>query len=255
MIELRADLHCHTTFSHGWATPEECIAKATALGIDILAITDHKTAEGVLRYWKEPPSNGLIVVPGEEIGTEAGHLLAYFTRETIGNCSFNEAVAKAREQHALLYAAHPYHLSFKRSSLGEPIPMFSDGELALLDGIESCNGQAATRCNREAHALARRHPRMGVVGGSDAHFPWEIGSVCTLIQAKSRTIEGVREAMLHGSTRAVGPTLANRLLLRWIYYGRCYYRRIRRLRRRTHGPKGHTEPHGNYPHSILSKEE
>ncbi|MGK2927410.1 MAG: PHP domain-containing protein [Lysobacterales bacterium] len=43
------DLHCHTTHSDGALTPAELVARAAALGVDVLSITDHDT----LGAWTE----------------------------------------------------------------------------------------------------------------------------------------------------------------------------------------------------------
>jgi predicted metal-dependent phosphoesterase TrpH len=66
------DLHCHTTHSDGALTPAELVARATAMGVDVLAITDHDT----LGAWPEaqpaaPPLDGAIrLVPGIEFSTQ-----------------------------------------------------------------------------------------------------------------------------------------------------------------------------------------
>ena len=39
----QCDLHTHTTRSDGHLTPVESIARGAALGIKVLAITDHDT--------------------------------------------------------------------------------------------------------------------------------------------------------------------------------------------------------------------
>ena len=45
---MRPDLHTHTTASDGVLSPGELIAKAAALGVDMLALTDHDTFDGFL---------------------------------------------------------------------------------------------------------------------------------------------------------------------------------------------------------------
>ena len=222
MMELKADLHCHTTFSDGWGTPEECIEQAKGKGLDILAITDHRTAAGGLKYWKKQPSNGLTVIPGEEIRTEEGHILAFFVKSTIEDCSLEEAVAKAREQDALLYATHLYHLSFQRFPWGESRKTFFDREILLLNGIESRNSHAAWRCNRDTVRYAAAHSEIGALGGSDAHFTSEIGNAWTVIQSDTRSLDGIKKAMACHKTEAAGPTLGSQLFYRWVYYVYSY---------------------------------
>ncbi len=41
------DLHSHTTASDGLLTPRELVVRAQAMGVDVLAITDHDTVDGI----------------------------------------------------------------------------------------------------------------------------------------------------------------------------------------------------------------
>jgi predicted metal-dependent phosphoesterase TrpH len=76
------DLHCHSTASDGGLTPGELVARAANQGIEVLALTDHDTTEGVPAALAEAQRWGLTLVPGVEISTISGreeiHLLGYF---------------------------------------------------------------------------------------------------------------------------------------------------------------------------------
>ena len=78
----RVDLHCHTTVSDGGLSPRELVGRAADLGIEVLAITDHDTTEGVPAALAEGKRRGMVVVPGVEISAVSGreeiHLLGYF---------------------------------------------------------------------------------------------------------------------------------------------------------------------------------
>jgi len=72
------DLHVHSTASDGTCTPEELLKKATDKGIEVLAITDHDTTNGV----KGLPSffKDMKVIKGVEISAEFSgilHILGY----------------------------------------------------------------------------------------------------------------------------------------------------------------------------------
>jgi predicted metal-dependent phosphoesterase TrpH len=75
-------LHSHTTASDGGLRPEELVARAEKLGIQVLAITDHDTTEAIPAALAEAESRELTIVPGVEISTVSGreelHLLGYF---------------------------------------------------------------------------------------------------------------------------------------------------------------------------------
>jgi predicted metal-dependent phosphoesterase TrpH len=81
-FQNRIDLHSHTTASDGGMAPEELVARAVDLGIEVLAITDHDTTDGIPPALVEAQRRGITVVPGVEISTLSGrdeiHLLGYF---------------------------------------------------------------------------------------------------------------------------------------------------------------------------------
>ena len=77
-----ADLHTHTTRSDGILTPEALVRKAEACGLQILAITDHDTIDGIEPATREAQGTALTVIPGVELsihylGREL-HLLGYY---------------------------------------------------------------------------------------------------------------------------------------------------------------------------------
>ncbi len=95
----RVDLHCHTTASDGGLSAQELVALAASLGIEVLAITDHDTTEGVPAAQAEAQRHGLVVVPGVEISAVSGreeiHLLGYFV--DTGDAELQALLARARE--------------------------------------------------------------------------------------------------------------------------------------------------------------
>ena len=80
---MRADLHLHSTASDGRLTPQELVQKAVELKLEVIAVTDHDSIEGVppaLEEAKKYPQ--LTVIPGVEINTDVPrgevHILGYF---------------------------------------------------------------------------------------------------------------------------------------------------------------------------------
>ncbi len=91
----KTDLHLHTTASDGTDSPEELVAKAAALGLEVISVTDHDTVEGI-RQLQGMSHNGIKVVTGAEFScrTDASssfdcHILGY------GFDIENEAVLRA----------------------------------------------------------------------------------------------------------------------------------------------------------------
>ncbi|MDH5564540.1 MAG: PHP domain-containing protein [Nitrospirota bacterium] len=78
----RIDLHTHTTFSDGSASPTELIELANQQGIDILSITDHDTTEGLPEAMEAAKDLALELIPGIELSAQFQnremHILGYF---------------------------------------------------------------------------------------------------------------------------------------------------------------------------------
>jgi len=77
------DLHLHSTASDGKFTPEEVVAKAAALGLRYIALTDHDSVEGIEAAVKAAKAfPRLTFIPGVEVSTDVPegeiHILGYF---------------------------------------------------------------------------------------------------------------------------------------------------------------------------------
>jgi len=89
----QVDLHIHSTASDGKFSPEAIVGRAAALGLTIIALTDHDSVDGIapaLEAAKAFPR--LRVIPGVEISTDLPdgeiHVLGYFidyTSEELGS--------------------------------------------------------------------------------------------------------------------------------------------------------------------------
>jgi predicted metal-dependent phosphoesterase TrpH len=80
---VKADLHLHTTASDGRLAPREIVALAISVGLDVIAVTDHDTIEGVVPALDAASTSHLLkVIPGVEINTDVArgevHVLGYF---------------------------------------------------------------------------------------------------------------------------------------------------------------------------------
>ena len=80
--EYKADLHIHTCLSpcaELQMAPSAIVKTASEKGLDIIAITDHNSAENVIAAKKAAESTGLTVLAGMEVTTnEEVHILAIF---------------------------------------------------------------------------------------------------------------------------------------------------------------------------------
>ena len=66
----KVDLHIHTYYSDGQASPSSIVKKAAVMGYSVIAITDHDGTGGVKEALTEGKEEGLVVIPGIELATE-----------------------------------------------------------------------------------------------------------------------------------------------------------------------------------------
>lgn len=78
---MRIDLHTHSRISDGTDTPTALVLKAREAGLDVMALTDHDTFDGIPEAMEAGRRVGLRVVAGIEMSTDVAgrsvHLLGY----------------------------------------------------------------------------------------------------------------------------------------------------------------------------------
>jgi predicted metal-dependent phosphoesterase TrpH len=78
---VRIDLHTHSNRSDGTDPVDVLIAHAKRAGLDVIALTDHDTADGWAEGWRAAEDLGIGFVPGIEISCKLNsisvHLLGY----------------------------------------------------------------------------------------------------------------------------------------------------------------------------------
>ena len=173
-LTIRADFHTHTCFSHdGHQTPRELVARARAVQLDRVAVTDHHTLEGALRAHDLDPER---VIVGEEITTRCHtDIIGLYLKKRIPpRRPLEEVVAAIREQGGVVYLPHPFaYLRGPRAKFERALP--------LVDIVEVWNSRAFyPPWNRQALDEVRRR---GVPegAGSDAHFSAELGRAVTVL--------------------------------------------------------------------------
>lgn len=204
---VRADLHLHS-FGPGGSydvadsgmTPEAIVAEAERLGISVVAITDHNATGNVGRAVTAAEGRPVLVVPGVELSTPAGHLLVYAENQDklgriVGRLSFSEDRKACRTSAAeVLLAVEEFggiaiaaHIDLD-SGIEAQIPGFGDAKASViasrtLVAVEVANRSALTwytasdpeeprrrlltaRLDAHGDPLARGLPR---IQSSDAH--------------------------------------------------------------------------------------
>ncbi len=76
------DLHCHTIASDGTLSPQDLVARAIRDHVDVIAVTDHDTTDGIAGATTAGEELGVRVVPGIELSARTPernvHILGYF---------------------------------------------------------------------------------------------------------------------------------------------------------------------------------
>ncbi len=169
---MRFDLHIHSKYSKDTVSGLRQILKhAKKVGLDGLAITDHNTVKGSMRALQHARDFGMMVIPGAEVSTSNGHILALgISMDVKPGLSPAETMDKVEEQGGIAVAAHPYRF---RSGLGETSLRVNN-----FKAIEVWNSMSIERHNLYARRLARELGT-GMTGGSDAHELNRIGMAYT----------------------------------------------------------------------------
>jgi len=222
-VTLKCDFHLHTVFSDGNIWPTARVGEAYRDGLDALAITDHieynpkkdfipvdhnaawKIAETTARDFN------LILVHGAEITRKMppGHVNALFIQDAslLAVDSVMDAYAAAINQGAFLLWNHPGW----KSQQPDGIPRMYDIHKTLIEkgwlhGIEFFN-------SNEYYPLVLsfcKQYNLTVLANSDNHFviseaykePEYTNRPMTLVFAKERTHDALKEAMFAGRTLA-----------------------------------------------------
>lgn len=187
------DLHTHSRFFHSFEGRPTAFDRfgfrlnvevARARGLDGIAVTNHD-------YYTSFDVNtgGLEIIPGIEISTSEGHLLVVGPdppeRTLAGEMTPEEAVSLAHDRNCAVVMAHPF-----RSGTAKDSPV-------SVDAVEVNGKHPNTAPMVEVLADERNLP---LVGGSDAHYPIEIGRVVTNVDAGKLSPESVADAIWSGRT-------------------------------------------------------
>lgn len=204
-VLLKADFHIHTREDpHDFIryTAAELLAEAGRQGFDVLAITCHNKRVHTDELRCRAEDLGILLIPGVEAAIEGKHTLLLDMPYTRRRVRTFHHVRNLRRGGGLVIAPHPFF----------PAPKCLNGKLRenldVFDAIEFSH--LYTRrvdFNRKAVAYARR---MGLplVGTSDCHRLWELGTTYTLVEAEGKTVPAVFSAIRAGRVRVVTTPLA-----------------------------------------------
>ena len=185
-----ADLHLHTIYSYdGTASLPAVLNRAKQLGLDVIAITDHDEIAGALKAMELAPHYGVEVIPGIEITTAEGDLLAFFIEEKVdAGLTLIETVLRVRELGGVCVAPHPMAggMGMKSLSARSILKALRNPQVAeTLIGIEVYNATALDRISNHYARVLASPLDIAHVGNSDAHTVGAIGLGSTEFEGNS----------------------------------------------------------------------
>ena len=198
---LSVELHAHSELSYDGRDPVELLLEqAEAVGLDALAVTDHDEIEASLSAAARAREHGLVGIPGMEVSSAAGHVLALGVEELVpAGLRFEETLEHIRELGGIAVVPHPFQSS--RHGVAAHV---TSAQLASADAIEVYNSRLFTgRANRQAERFAEAHD-LPMTAGSDAHIAEMVGQAVTEVDAYHRSAEGILDAIREGRTSVVG---------------------------------------------------
>ena len=218
-VTLKGDFHMHTVFSDGMVWPVFRVLEAWKEGLDVIAITDHIEFRPHSEYLENDMNNSfkiaeihakqnnLLLIKGAEITKSKvppGHLNAIFI-EDVNKLNHEDPMVQIQEavrQGGFIFWNHP---GIQNDSTG-----LWDFHLTLLEkgwlhGVEVANygmwyPVALDWC---------RDGKLTALSNSDIHYPTDYlfdfsqansHRPMTLVFAKEKTLEGVKEALLNRKT-------------------------------------------------------
>lgn len=206
-----ADLHLHSTYSDGICSIKDILIRAKEMKLDVVSITDHNTLDGMSEAQALADKIGISFIPGEEISTREGHLVALFIHKPIARGqSLHETLLQVGQQGGIAYAPHLFAKRFLSGIQNESIAacMRKADVCHALIGVETFG--TGNFFNRQYTSLARDVARrfgLADLGNSDSHQYSTIGQYQTRfegitpaelrISLLARTTQGIQHQEVH----------------------------------------------------------
>jgi hypothetical protein len=213
---LKCDFHMHTVFSDGLVWPTVRVDEAWREGLDAISITDHieyqphkddiptklnRSYEIALPRARE---RDILLIRGAEItrDTPPGHFNAIFLEDVtpLDTKELLDVMEAASKQGAFIWWNHPGWKPDKKGWFEIHTQLY---EKKYMRGIEVVNG---LDYYPEAHEWALEK-NLTFMGNSDLHDPCPVDKTTserhrpmTLVFAKEKTRDAVRDALMNGRT-------------------------------------------------------
>ncbi len=240
---FHADLHMHTCLSPCAEidmTPRGIVTVSLEKGLNLIAITDHNSAENVEAAWKAADGTGLVVLAGMEVtSSEEVHIIALFESpddaKALQDVVHKNLPAGENDErlygHQIIVNENNEVMGFNRRLL---IGATSLTAHALLDFIRSLGGiSIASHVDREAFSVLSQlgfipedlrfdalelSPRLSRseaetafrglkrfpwVSFSDAHYVKDIGRRITTFTMREPSLDEMKRAFMNSDGRTL----------------------------------------------------
>lgn len=198
---LKLDLHIHSQYSEdATGSPKDIIKILQKKGLQGMAITDHNTVDGGLKALKVKPKE-FIVIPGVEISTKDGHMLALNVTENIKrHLTVEETVEKIIDAGGLPVVPHLF-----RNMSGIKKEKLKNIQ-TKISAIEVFNSCSLPQTNLKTAKIAKEYD-LGGTGGSDAHDLIYAGYAYTTVDTADMNIDSILSEINKKKTWGEGNTM------------------------------------------------
>ena len=222
---LKCDFHQHAIFSDGKVYPSIRVEESLKDGLDVMSITEHleyqphkadiphpnrnRAYEIALETKKNKNDTTLIIVNGSEItrNMPPGHSNAIFIKDAnlLLKDEAIDSFREAKKQGAFIFWNHPHWVGQAHDGVARLSDLHKQLiKEKLINGIEIVN---EGHYSSEALEIALEN-NLTFIGASDIHglIDWEYEvpqgghRPITLVFAKEKSVEAVKEAMFSGRT-------------------------------------------------------
>jgi hypothetical protein len=203
MPEYKIDLHCHSHFSlDGVSHPLRMVERAHEVGLNGFVLTDHDTQRGVEYFRRKgliredgKAHEGLLIIPGQEVSTYEGHVLAIGVKlDPMPGVRCAELLQQVHAAGGICIAAHPFDPA--RRGVGRKVL----NEIPF-DGVEVFNAASwFPGLNPKAYHYAKVRGQL-MTAGSDSHHPASLGRSHQIVDAAELSVSAVLDALKSGQCR------------------------------------------------------
>jgi len=182
----KVDLHVHTIHSKDATTTVRGVLKQASLsGLNVIAVTDHDEIRGSLEARELASQYNLEVVPGVEVSTREGHLIAlYVDRPMPKGLPMIDTLVRIGDFGGIAIAPHPMNLLPGSLSMEAIVAAMADEKAQkVLKGIEVYN-MGHEIFNQDAQKFSHFLP-LSQVAASDSHVFWTVGAGHTEYQGST----------------------------------------------------------------------